>query len=69
VGADLVYPEQIDRLLNWPIGTTARLARRGQLPHYRLPDGSIRLRWGEVEALIRHVPATVVEPEGGKHGG
>jgi hypothetical protein len=56
VNADLVYPEQIDRNLNWPLGTTARLARRRQLPHYLLPDGSIRLCWSEVEALVRRVP-------------
>jgi hypothetical protein len=53
---ELVYPEQIDRQLNWPLGTAARLARRKQLPHYLLPDGSIRLCWAEVEALVRHVP-------------
>jgi hypothetical protein len=57
VNADLVYPEQIDRNLNWPLGTTSRLARRGRLPHYVLPDGSIRLRWQEIEALVRRVPS------------
>ena len=56
MNADLVYPEAIDNLLNWPLGTTARLARRRQLPHYQLPDGSIRLRWEEIEPLVRHVP-------------
>lgn len=56
MNADLVYPEQIDRNLNWPLGTTARLARRRLLPHYILPDGAIRLRWSEVEALVRHIP-------------
>jgi hypothetical protein len=56
VNAELVYPEEIDHELNWPLGTAARLARRQQLPHYRLPDGSIRLRREEVEALVRRVP-------------
>jgi hypothetical protein len=56
VDAELVYPEQIDRNLNWPLGTAARLSRRKRLPHYLLPDGSIRLRWEEVVALVRHVP-------------
>jgi hypothetical protein len=56
VTAELVYPEQIDRYLNWPLGTTTRLARRRHLPHYLLPDGSIRLRLHEVEALVRPVP-------------
>jgi hypothetical protein len=50
-------PEQIDQRLNWPLGTSARLARRGKLPHYLLPDGSIRFDWKEVVALVRHVPA------------
>ena len=52
-----VYPEQIDRVLNWPLGTAARLARRGKLPHYRLPDGSLRFDRAEVEALVEHVDA------------
>jgi hypothetical protein len=56
VNAEFVYPEQIDRNLNWPLGTAARLARRRQLPHYLLPDGSIRLPWNEIEALLRRVP-------------
>jgi hypothetical protein len=57
VSSDLVYPEDIDRALNWPLGTTARLARRHELPHYVLPDGSIRFSIEEIEALVRHVPA------------
>jgi hypothetical protein len=56
VNSELVYPEQIDRTLNWPLGTAARLARRKRLPHYLLPDGAIRLRLEEVEALVRKVP-------------
>jgi hypothetical protein len=61
VDADLLYPEQIDRRLNWPLGTAARLARRRRLPHYRLPDGSIRLSWFDVEPLVQYVPAAGVE--------
>ena len=53
----LVYPEHIDRCLNWPLGTAERLSRRGKLPHYLLPDGSIRLCWLEVESLVRHIPS------------
>jgi hypothetical protein len=52
----LLYPEDIDARLNWPLGTAARLARRKRLPHYVLPDGSIRLRWDEVAPLVRRVP-------------
>jgi hypothetical protein len=54
--AELVCPEQIDCRLAWPLGTSARLARRERLPHYVLPDGSIRFRWEEVEPLVRRVP-------------
>jgi hypothetical protein len=52
-----LYPEDIDRKLNWPPGRAERLARRGRLPHVILPDGSIRLIWAEVEALLVRVPA------------
>jgi hypothetical protein len=52
----LEYPEEIDRRLTWPLGTAARLARRKRLPHYLLPDGSIRFRWEEIEPLVQRVP-------------
>lgn len=48
---------QIDKLLGWPLGKAEKLARRRRLPHVRLPDGSIRFRWAEIEALLTHVPA------------
>jgi hypothetical protein len=57
VDAEFAYAEQIDSCLNWPLGTAARLARRRQIPHYLLPDGSVRFRLKEIEALVRHVPA------------
>jgi hypothetical protein len=60
---EYLYPEEIDVHLNWPLGTAARLARRNRLPHYLLPDSSIRLRWEEIEALIRRVP--LPEKQGG----
>jgi hypothetical protein len=56
VSDNLVYPEQIDDLFGWSLGTAARMARRKKLPHYLLPDGGVRFRREEVEALIRHVP-------------
>jgi hypothetical protein len=56
VTASLLYPEEIDNRLNWPLGTAARLARRRQLPHYLLPDGSIRLCWEEVQPFVRRMP-------------
>ena len=49
------YPEDIDKRLNWPLGRAERLARRRQLPHVLLPDGSIRFEWEPVEAMLQHV--------------
>ncbi len=49
-------PGQVDDLFGWPPGTAARLARRKRLPHYRLPDDSIRFDPAEVESTVRHVP-------------
>jgi hypothetical protein len=57
----LLYPEDIDRRLCWPVGTAARLARKRALPHYRLPDGSVRFKWSEIEPLVKHVPLAVPE--------
>jgi hypothetical protein len=57
--SNLVYPEDIDNHLNWPLGTAARLARRRRLPHYLLPDSSIRFRLEEVIAMVQQV-----EPHG-----
>ena len=48
----LLYPEDIDQRLNWPLGRAARLARQRRLPHLLLPDGSIRFRWEDIEPLI-----------------
>jgi hypothetical protein len=56
VTVPLLYPEDIDNRLNWPLGTAARLARRRQLPYYLLPDGSIRLCWEEVQPFVRRMP-------------
>ena len=54
----LLYPEQIDRRLNLPIGTAARMARQRKLPHVVLPNGSIRFAWGAVRRTLRRVPAS-----------
>lgn len=59
----LLYPEDVDRRLNWPLGNTERLARRKRLPHVVLPDGSIRFDWSEIEPLLRHVDAERDESE------
>jgi hypothetical protein len=65
---DLLYPDEIDARLNWPPGRTSRLARTGKLPHYILPDGSIRLRWDEIAPLVQHIPSAPEKPKGGDRG-
>ena len=52
----LLYPEDIDNRLNWPIGRATRLAKKGKLPHIVLPDGSIRFEWESIEPLLVRVP-------------
>jgi len=51
-----IYPEDVDRRLNWPLGRAERLARRKRLPHVRLPDGSIRFEWEAIDPLVKQVP-------------
>ena len=48
----LLYPEDVDQRLNWPLGRAERLARQRRLPYLLLPDGSIRFRWDEIERLV-----------------
>lgn len=58
----LLYGDDVDRRLNWPLGKAERLARHGKLPHVLLPDGSIRFRWKALRALVISRP---VMGEGG----
>ena len=53
-----VRPEVVDRHYSWSPGTARRLARRRLLPHYRLPDASIRFRLAEVAAVVVRVSVT-----------
>jgi len=48
----LLKPAEVDFLLRYPAGRATRLAKRGQLPHIVLPDGSIRFREVEIEQLL-----------------
>ena len=52
----LTTPREIDRLFRWEPGTARKLAGQGKLPHYRLPDGSIRFEQTEVTRLVERVP-------------
>jgi hypothetical protein len=57
----LLYPEEIDQRLSWPLGRAERLARQRRLPYVLLPDGSIRFEWERIERLILPVPAACSE--------
>ena len=41
---ELMTTYDLDELLRYPNGRSARLARKGQIPHVILPDGEIRFR-------------------------
>ncbi|MDI9430735.1 MAG: MerR family DNA-binding transcriptional regulator [Planctomycetota bacterium] len=48
----MLTSREVDRLLRYPVGRTARLARQGLLPHIVLPDGSIRFTADHVEQIV-----------------
>lgn len=58
---DLLYGEDVDQRLNWPLGRANRLARQRRLPFILLPDGSVRFCWDEIEALLLRVPVVAAE--------
>jgi hypothetical protein len=60
---DLLTGFDIDEAMRWRRGKAEGLARKGKLPHYTLPDGSIRFRLEEVKALIKYHPLAI--PAGG----
>ncbi len=60
----LLCGNEVDRRLKWPVGRADRLARRGRLPHIRLPDGSLRFEWLAIEHLIVRVANDAGEPRG-----
>lgn len=50
--SDLIYPQDVDQRLSWPLGRAVRLARQRRLPYVLLPDGSIRFVWSDIEPLL-----------------
>lgn len=38
----LIRPSDLDARLRYPAGRSLRLARKGLIPHFLLPDGEIR---------------------------
>jgi hypothetical protein len=57
--SEFLTGEDIDARLGWWPGTARLMARRDALPHYRLPDGSVRFRRAEVEGMIQRRPAVL----------
>ena len=56
---ELLKPREVDLLLRYPPGRTARLARDGRIPCIRLPDGEIRIDADEIRRML----VTVAEGE------
>jgi hypothetical protein len=56
----LLTPREVDRLLRYPSGRAARLARAERIPFIRLPDGGIRFDQAEIERLLvsANIPVT-----------
>jgi hypothetical protein len=52
----LLYPDDVDRRLSWPLGKAERLGRQRRFPYVLLPDGSIRFRWSQIEPLVIDIP-------------
>jgi hypothetical protein len=48
----LLKPVEVDRLLRYPHGRSAKLARAGKFPHIVLPDGEIRFVGKIIERLL-----------------
>lgn len=49
----LLMPREVDRMLRYPRGRALRLARAGQLPSVKLPDGEVRFDAEEIERVLR----------------
>jgi hypothetical protein len=55
-------PSELDSRLRYPSGRSLRLARRGLIPHIKLPDGEIRFDPDAVDRWLReHTRATESE--------
>jgi hypothetical protein len=52
MSSDLLTPREVDRLLRYPRGRSARLARKGKLQAIFLPDGEIRFDPETIQRLI-----------------
>lgn len=48
----LLMPREVDRLLRYPRGRSARLAREGKIACVRLPDGEIRFAEDAIQSML-----------------
>ncbi|QEL15619.1 hypothetical protein [Limnoglobus roseus] len=62
MASDLINADEVDRRFLWLTGTAEKLAKKSKLPHYRLPDGSLRFVWAELESLICRIPPAHPQP-------
>ncbi len=58
----LLTAMEVEKLLAYPQGRAARLARAGLLPSIVLPDGELRFRQADIEALINRTAPTADRP-------
>ncbi|MEM7806597.1 MAG: hypothetical protein AAF561_00625 [Planctomycetota bacterium] len=54
---ELLTPSETDLLLRLPRGRSVKLARQGQLPHYRLPDDEYRFPADLLDRLNDNAPS------------
>jgi hypothetical protein len=47
----LLMPYEVYRIFRYPAGKSERLAKRGKIPHIRLPDGQIRFKRNQIEKI------------------
>ena len=62
---NLLTPGELDERLSYPSGRSARLARRGLIPHVVLPDSEIRFDPDAINEWLREnsAPEATHEPE------
>lgn len=49
---ELVVPIEVDRRFRWKPGTAERMARRGKIRHFLLPNGEVRFTPGDIDDLL-----------------
>jgi hypothetical protein len=65
---ELLTPHELDAVLRFPRGKSAKLARAGKIPHLVLPNGEVRFDTVEVERFLREGAAVEALPFRVAHG-